>query len=143
MNARTLALSILVLVTVSACQGSGPGTVRSPADSGAAVAPPPTTTDAIARGGEVPADLLAAILGHAAERTGESADDFEVVTAEVVSWNDGSLGCPEPGQMYTQALVDGYHIVVAAADQRLDYRAANGGFRICSNPSAEVPPTDE
>lgn len=27
-----------------------------------------------------------------------------------VTWNDGSLGCPEPGMNYTQALVPGYEI---------------------------------
>ncbi|AKS43090.1 hypothetical protein [Wenzhouxiangella marina] len=37
-------------------------------------------------------------------------DAIEVVRAEAVTWGDGSMGCPEPGMFYTQALVPGYYI---------------------------------
>ena len=58
-----------------------------------------------------------------------------VTKAEAVTWPDGSLGCPEPGMFYTQALVDGYWIVVEAGGQALDYRVSGGGnFRICDTP---------
>jgi hypothetical protein len=30
-------------------------------------------------------------------------DQREVVSAKAVTWSDGSLGCPEPGKLYTQA----------------------------------------
>ena len=86
--------------------------------------------------GEVPEDILAGILADAARRTGEPAESLEVVTAAAVTWNDGSLGCPEPGQIYTQALVDGYQVVIRAADEELDYRVGNGDFRLCENPGA-------
>jgi hypothetical protein len=86
--------------------------------------------------GEVPEDILANILADAARRTGEPAESLEVVTAAAVTWNDGSLGCPEPGQLYTQALVDGYQVVIRVADEELDYRVGNGDFRLCENPTA-------
>jgi hypothetical protein len=86
--------------------------------------------------GEVPEDLLANILADAAGRSGQPPDALEVVTAQAMSWNDGSLGCPEPGMVYTQALVDGYQVVIRAAEEELDYRAGNGGFRLCENPMA-------
>ena len=38
--------------------------------------------------------------------------DIEVVSAGAVTWPDGSLGCPEPGMMYTQALVNGSHVIL-------------------------------
>jgi hypothetical protein len=38
------------------------------------------------------------------------ADTIEVATIRDVTWPDGSMGCPEPGQMYTQALVDGAYL---------------------------------
>ena len=47
---------------------------------------------------------------------------IQVVQATATTWNDGSLGCPERGVMYTQALVDGYHVIVEANGQKLDYR---------------------
>jgi hypothetical protein len=82
--------------------------------------------------GEVPDDLLDAILAAAAEHSGLSASDIEVVQAEQVTWPDGSLGCPEPDQMYTQALVEGYQVVLDAGGEELDYRVGSGGsFRLC------------
>ena len=38
--------------------------------------------------------------------------DLKVLSAEAVTWSDGSLGCPEPGMMYTQALVPGYRVQI-------------------------------
>lgn len=85
--------------------------------------------------GEVPADILDAVVADAARQIGIGEDEIEVVRAESITWNDGSLGCPEPGMMYTQALVDGYRVVVDADGQELDYRVdSSGGFRICDSP---------
>lgn len=82
--------------------------------------------------GEVPADLLGEILADAIDRTGVLESEIEIARAEETTWPDGALGCPEPGQVYTQALVDGYQVVVEAGGERLDYRAAaNGSFRVC------------
>ena len=82
--------------------------------------------------GEVPAEILADLVADAAQRTATEAGAVEVIQAEAVTWNDGSLGCPEPGMMYTQALVDGYQVILQAGDEELDYRvSAAGGFRVC------------
>jgi hypothetical protein len=82
--------------------------------------------------GEVPAEILAELVADAAQRTATEAAEVDVIQAEAVTWNDGSLGCPEPGMMYTQALVDGYQVILRAGDEELDYRVgAGGGFRIC------------
>ena len=82
--------------------------------------------------GEVPGDVLADLVADAAQRTDTEPDAVEVIQAEAVTWNDGSLGCPEPGMFYTQALVDGYHVILRAGDEELDYRVgAAGGFRVC------------
>ncbi len=82
--------------------------------------------------GEVPAEIMADLVADAAERTGADAEAFEVVQAMAITWNDGSLGCPEPGMAYTMALVEGYHVILESADEELDYRVtADGGFRLC------------
>ena len=84
--------------------------------------------------GEVPAEIMADILADAAARSGEDPDAIEVIQAAMVVWNDGSLGCPEPGMSYTMALVDGYHVILDAAGEELDYRVtAQGCFRLCEN----------
>ena len=85
--------------------------------------------------GEVPADLLDKIYAHLEGNTGTGRSEFRLLVAESVQWPDGSLGCPEPGQMYTQALVNGYRIVIGIADRKYDYRASEHGFfKLCPGP---------
>lgn len=98
--------------------------------------------------GEVRQDLLDAILEDAKARTGIEAGDLELVRAEAVIWNDGSLGCPQPDVTYTQAPVDGYWVVLQVTGEELDYRAAQTGFFfLCEqslrSPSDAAPPTPE
>ncbi|HET6648660.1 MAG TPA: hypothetical protein VFH79_00730 [Candidatus Limnocylindria bacterium] len=91
--------------------------------------------------GEVPGDLLDAITSEAAERAGVEADEVAIITAEAVTWSDGSLGCPEPGMMYTQALVPGYRVVVEAGGEEMYFHASErGDFQFCENPK---PPLDD
>lgn len=82
--------------------------------------------------GEVPADLLDNILADLEERTGAKRSEFEILRAEATQWNDGGLGCPEPGQDYTQAIIDGYRVVLEYAGETYDYHAAAiGYFKLC------------
>uniref|UniRef100_A0A7C1JTD7 Uncharacterized protein n=1 Tax=Caldilinea aerophila TaxID=133453 RepID=A0A7C1JTD7_9CHLR len=85
--------------------------------------------------GEAPVNLLEAILADAATRTGLERNALVVLQDEAVVWSDGSLGCPEPDMMYTQALVEGYHVIIQAGDRQLDYRASRSGFfKLCESP---------
>lgn len=75
----------------------------------------------------------------ASDDTGIPPGEFEVETAAEVTWSDGSLGCPQPGQAYTQALVDGYWVVLSHGSDIYDYRAGSDGeFRLC--PGGGDPP---
>ncbi|HSM17345.1 MAG TPA: hypothetical protein VK845_10190 [Gemmatimonadales bacterium] len=67
-----------------------------------------------------------------------------VLRAEAVTWQDGSLGCPEPGMAYTQALVDGYWVELMAGEETLDYRlSSEGGIKFCADGgSAPLPRSD-
>jgi hypothetical protein len=47
-----------------------------------------------------------------ARRLPRDPADIEVVRGERVTWPDGALGCPQPGMMYTQALVNGYRVML-------------------------------
>ncbi|MEX2550285.1 MAG: hypothetical protein WD638_08655 [Nitriliruptoraceae bacterium] len=62
----------------------------------------------------------------AAERTGVPEEDVEVVRFEMVTWPDGALGCPQPGESYTMALVEGYRLIVEADGEELTYHGALG-----------------
>ena len=90
--------------------------------------------DAGAATGEVPEALISTILSDAASRSGTAPDRIKVTRAESLVWSDGSLGCGKPDELYTQAPVPGYRVVLDAGGQVLDYRATErGAFRLCEN----------
>lgn len=74
----------------------------------------------------------------AAEGVDRNSVKFE--RAEPVTWPDGSLGCPQPNMMYTQALVEGYWLVAHAEGVEYDYRVArNGGLMRCTGSTKQPP----
>jgi hypothetical protein len=84
--------------------------------------------------------MLQQIRTDAARRTGAAPDAVKVLSVEAVTWSDGSLGCPEPGMLYTQALVPGHRITVDAGGAPLVYHAnARGGFVQCPPERALAP----
>ena len=84
--------------------------------------------------------VVQTVLADAEKHTGIAQSMLEVVSAEAVTWSDGSLGCPQPGMLYTQALVPGYRVRVRAGRQVLDYHAsARGGFVLCPAERATEP----
>lgn len=63
------------------------------------------------------------------------AADIHVQSAQAVTWNDGSLGCPQPGMMYTMALVPGYRVVLEAGGKTFSYHGAQEQPpKLCENP---------
>lgn len=89
--------------------------------------------------GEAPDELLTAVMEDLASRKDVQRNEISVIQAEFIIWNDGSLGCPQPGQVYTQALVEGYKIVLEANGETYDYHANDRGFfMLCKNSS--LPP---
>ncbi|MGQ0602972.1 MAG: hypothetical protein ACT4QE_14915 [Anaerolineales bacterium] len=76
----------------------------------------------------IPPELWEKIAADLEARTSANRADFTISRAEAIIWNDGSLGCPQPGVFYTQALVDGYRVVVDWNGQQFDYHAATSGF---------------
>lgn len=82
--------------------------------------------------GEVPEALMDAIMRDLEGRLGTDRSGFEVLQAEAVQWNDGALGCPKPDEAYTQAITDGYIVVIRFDGRTYDYRATERGyFRLC------------
>ena len=89
----------------------------------------------------VPQAMLEAALDDAAKRTSVDRAEVKVVSAGAVTWSDGSVGCPEPGMMYTQALVPGYRIVLEAAGQTLNYHATRRGVPQYCPAERVIPPS--
>lgn len=91
--------------------------------TGACAAPPPAGS---------PEAAVQAARADAARRTGVAASSLELIAAEAVTWSDGSLGCPQPGMMYTQALVPGYRVRLRGPGGEMDYHAsARGALVLC------------
>ena len=80
----------------------------------------------------VPEELLDKIRIDAAERGNSTPENVRIISAYSETWADGSMGCPVPGEVYTQMQTTGYHIVAAVGLQKFDYRAGeNGRFKLC------------
>ncbi len=56
-----------------------------------------------------------------ADRLGVRDSEIQFLSSETRTFSDGSLGCPEPGVMYTQAQVDGWVMTFAIRDRRYTY----------------------
>lgn len=143
-----------LLVVVAACAGCGrsadqtSSSTTDPRDSTTSSRPQEdgfTTVDPSDPNASLPVyldeDLIGQVRALASEEAGVEPDAFEVEVAAEVTWSDGSLGCPEPGRAYTQALVDGYWVVVTHESATFDYRAgreADFGRCIDGSPPASI-----
>ena len=69
------------------------------------------------------AQLVAQARADLAQRLGLPADSFQLTRAEAVEWPDSSLGCPQPGFMYSQIVTAGYLIVLESNGKAYEYHA--------------------
>ncbi len=44
-----------------------------------------------------------------------------IIEAQPVTWSDASLGCPQPGTIYTQNITPGLRVILAAAGKQYEY----------------------
>ena len=83
-----------------------------------------------------PTGAAAAAVADLAERLAIEASAVEVVSTEAVTWSNGSLGCAEPGMMYTQSLVDGSRIILRAGGTTYEYHSGGSGEAfLCERPT--------
>ena len=81
-----------------------------------------------------------AAIADFAERQGVPVDEVTAAGYADVTWPDGSLGCPQPGVMYTQALVPGHQLILQVDDTTASYHAAEGKpFAYCATPGMPLP----
>jgi hypothetical protein len=126
-----------------AAPATSPATSTPPTTSMSTDSPPPTSpgTQPPPPPGTSPVGDLDYAIADLQTRLGTDAV-IEVVSQEEVTWRDGSLGCPQPGWSYTQALVNGTRIVLRS--DGVDYAYHAGGRRrpfLCETPSKELDAT--
>jgi hypothetical protein len=123
------ASAVALLAALSACAPAA-DPAAAPADRAPVTAPPAPALQA----------LIDAALDDAARRTKLEASKLKVISVEAVTWPDGSLGCPQPGMLYTQALVPGYRIRIGAGGEVLDYHAGTRGSLVLCPSGRSVAP---
>lgn len=135
---RTLVVGIATFLFAACSASGGAASAGAPdptAPSQGPSAPLAGSAEPGAGGASLPAEITDPIVADAATRLGVDPSAVTIVDAHAETWPDGSLGCPEPGVMYTQALVDGYQVIVEANGTQLDYRGGGlGQFQLCENP---------
>lgn len=116
---------------VAACgEGTpaGPG-AGEPAASPTQSAPAPTDGVTVGPGLKPVVDAAVAELAAASQSDG---GPVRVVLARRETFPDGAVGCPQPGKSYTQALVEGFRVVLAKGDRFWLFTAGpDGAPRLC------------
>ena len=110
----------LVLVACSAStstQGGGTASATQPVS----VTPPPEAAAAVD-----------AAMQAAAQHLGVSPDQLQVTQVEPHQWPDASLGCPQPGQLYSQIVTPGYLVSITSGSHQLEYHTdMRGRVMLC------------
>jgi len=123
---RRVAVAAAFVLTLGACGGTDEDVA-----SGETLGDPPLPAGA-AEATYVSLDALPeaveAAIADASERFDVPESEVAVAGALRVVWSDGSLGCPEPDTLYTQALVPGYLLTLEVEGRRVDYHGAEGGL---------------
>lgn len=150
--------ALAVLALLGACGEGTPEQTPIPPDSTIPAVTPapggPDDTSSVDFGDLPEADraVVEAAMEDLAERMDADVADVSLVTFQRLTWNDGSLGCPEPGMMYTQALVEGSLTVLELDDSEYSYHAgADDAPFLCEesalepgpDPSATAPSGDD
>jgi hypothetical protein len=111
-------LQVMAAEPVAPAQGvAPPKRLQDPIDNTLRV-PPVAEPVTIA---SVPRELRRVVVADAAKHLDVPESSVVLTRAEQVTWSDGSLGCPQPGMGYSQALVPGYRIVARTAERELTY----------------------
>jgi hypothetical protein len=115
LSMRTIILAIGSVIILSACKNNVEPVVEDPAP-----------------GEETPAGMA---IRDLSERLDIPTGKIELLGQKAVTWRDGSLGCPKPDMMYTQALVEGSQIILRAKGSDYAYHSGKGRPPFyCENP---------
>jgi hypothetical protein len=133
MKARRTALLTIVGLSLVACgqASEGSSATEAPDSTTTSTAYPSTTAEGDTSITETTMTreptVAEAAVTHLAAKLGIPESEVQVIEVRIVEWPDGSLGCPEEGKLYTQAVVEGVQVVLQAHERVFDYHAGSDG----------------
>jgi hypothetical protein len=144
MKKRLLVKTVLagLFISLAACNGA-----NDQADPGSSLAN--EGQEKLTEMKEVPVPMnlngqIAFAKDDLAERMGIDLESVKLSSAEGVTWRTGALGCPEPGKMYTEALVPGSVIYLQVDNMFYAYHAKFAGEPFyCPRERVESPVLEE
>jgi len=101
---RLALVTLVVAAILSACSTATPAPTPSPM---------PIPPEAAA---SVDAAKQAAVT-----HLGVTPDQLQVSQVEARQWPDSSLGCPQPGQLYSQIVTPGFLVMLTSGAHQLEY----------------------
>ena len=130
-SGRRSAAAVLIAGLVACAEPSAPPDPQAASDDRASSS---TDSDATPPA-DIPEPIVSAVRQDLAQRSGATLDSIRLVSARAMRWNDGSMGCPQPGQSYMQVILDGFQVILEAQGRSYDYRTdTRGGLVLCENP---------
>jgi hypothetical protein len=131
--------SVLLSALVSGCgsepSGAGGATTPSPSSEATSATQSPLPDKVVA----TMHDKIEAAVADLAATLGIPTSGVTVVSTDAVTWRDGSIGCPKKGMAYTQALVDGYLIILEVDGTRYRYHSSVTGAPFQCTENAQDP----
>ncbi len=84
--------------------------------------------------------IIQAATADLAKRLNIAPEAITLVSAEIVEWPDGGMGCPAPGMAYITVITPGYEILLAAGGEEYPYHSdLRGNYVLCGPDGAPVP----
>ncbi len=81
-------------------------------------------------------EMLSRMGDDLAKRLGVRKTELQVLATDTVVWNDGALGCPQPGKLYTQSTVPGLRVLFQHNAKTYQYHGSERGQLVyCENPA--------
>jgi len=124
-----LAAAFVFAGCTSAASSASPSSSASPTRSFSLASQQPVASPGSSPSGsaviDLPAAFIAAVKVEIADDAGVSVNEVTIISAEALTFPDGSLGCPVPGLNYIQVQIDGFKVVGSAAGATFDYRGTS------------------
>ena len=145
MERLTLALAFSVLLVGCGAEGSGgPLTSQPPLSTPQTTAPADSTTlrqeETLPESNDPDENLLVEqAIADLVARMDVEPTEIKVESVETGIWNDGSVGCPETGVAYIQALIPGTRLRLQLDDTTYTYHQGGSGAPfLCESPDEEA-----